>query len=473
MKDYFVPFDSLPVSERIFLFKNFCAKKIQHVYRDKKEFELDKKKQEAAKKILKCWRNFSDRRLFLYYRDLIKLAAEGDAAGVLKTINPVEAGLIDQAIDAEVMFRLAGPTFPPTLVYKIIFHNPHTDLCLLAPRDYYGEKKRQLQKDREEEQHLKEYAHSRTATLKKGFKRASIENALIEHGVFPPPPTYKKSTISSSGTGKKSLTYSSTMPRLHEGDEYVVTMLGADGNVSHAAVYSEGASEPLLWYQGDVSNKWREVATGEILGNYLIRNRKRISQKGISATELRTLSHSIYRKTFDPKTSGYEYQGSLSMEGRARAMLKKRRSRQRKWIGAFKKLKIAEQKVDEEGSKLIDWSESLDFMNYVKEWESMASFSIQKSPAKFKEIRMADDLGYTSSNRQEEMLDKIGAELDEEERMDRELKLKKQREIERDIERDKQEQELRGEYVIPLRGVEILKSREHVGRVLGDEKLFE
>lgn len=90
----------------------------------------------AAVIIQRAWRSHNNRRIFAYYRGLVAFKDKGDAALMLKAVNPREAALLDLALGAHVRFRLGGPMFPPTVYYKIFTHRALVDVCAFAPRDY-------------------------------------------------------------------------------------------------------------------------------------------------------------------------------------------------------------------------------------------------------------------------------------------------------------------------------------------------
>lgn len=60
---------------------------------------------------------------------------------MLRTINPVEASLIDKASNVHVRFRLGGEAFPPLIYYKIYVNAGLCDLNSFAPRDYTAVRK--------------------------------------------------------------------------------------------------------------------------------------------------------------------------------------------------------------------------------------------------------------------------------------------------------------------------------------------
>lgn len=91
---------------------------------------------EAVRVIARAWQQFSDIRIYRYYRDLIKFRERGDPGLMLKCINPTEASLVDAAAGVHVRFRLGGDQFPPVIYYKIFIHNSLVDVNSFAPRDY-------------------------------------------------------------------------------------------------------------------------------------------------------------------------------------------------------------------------------------------------------------------------------------------------------------------------------------------------
>ena len=91
---------------------------------------------EAAGRLQRAWRRYTNVRIFCYYRDLIRFRNVGDPALLLKCINPKEASLIEPAAGIHVRFRLGGEIFPPNIYYKIYTHKPLCDVGAFAPRDY-------------------------------------------------------------------------------------------------------------------------------------------------------------------------------------------------------------------------------------------------------------------------------------------------------------------------------------------------
>lgn len=96
----------------------------------------DNPRHAAARRIQRCWRGMSSKRVMVYFVNLIKFREQGNPARLLRSVNPREAGLLDAATGAHVRFRLGGLDWPPKVYYKIYTHAAVTDICAYAPRDY-------------------------------------------------------------------------------------------------------------------------------------------------------------------------------------------------------------------------------------------------------------------------------------------------------------------------------------------------
>eukprot|EP00033_Pygsuia_biforma_P002856 GCRY01003151.1.p1 GENE.GCRY01003151.1~~GCRY01003151.1.p1 ORF type:complete len:459 (+),score=77.90 GCRY01003151.1:221-1597(+) len=117
-------------------FYSVAAVTIQRMWRSYRYRAVDLVQVRAVQTIQLAWRRFSNRQIFLYYRDLIRYHELGDPGYMLKCINPREAALFDIAAGIHVRFRLAGAKFPPFIVYKVFTHRPTCDVNSFAPRDY-------------------------------------------------------------------------------------------------------------------------------------------------------------------------------------------------------------------------------------------------------------------------------------------------------------------------------------------------
>lgn len=87
-------------------------------------------------RVQRCWRSFTNRRIFAYLKETLLFREQGDPRELLRCINPREASQFDVAARIHVRFRLGGTLFPPAIYYKIYTHAPVTDVGAFAPRDY-------------------------------------------------------------------------------------------------------------------------------------------------------------------------------------------------------------------------------------------------------------------------------------------------------------------------------------------------
>ncbi len=117
---------------RIMLFKRYGA----HIFIRNGKIRYLNEKEDAAIRIQRCWKRFVNRHIFKFYRNLIAYRERMDPYVVLRSVNPTESGLMDVASGLHVRFRLGGSTFPPVVYYKIYTHNPVVDINAFAPRDY-------------------------------------------------------------------------------------------------------------------------------------------------------------------------------------------------------------------------------------------------------------------------------------------------------------------------------------------------
>ena len=81
---------------------------------------MDSTMQRAARKILKMWQSFRDRRVFAYLRHAVCRAEVSLTHQVLRKIAPIEAFILrDPTLHARLRFRFGGSSFPPVILYKI------------------------------------------------------------------------------------------------------------------------------------------------------------------------------------------------------------------------------------------------------------------------------------------------------------------------------------------------------------------
>ncbi|CAL8311745.1 unnamed protein product [Merluccius merluccius] len=92
--------------------------------------------QRAARVIQIAWRRHVDLRVYAYLKRTISFSHHGDPQGLLRSVNPREAALLDAAAGVYIRFRLGGVQFPPSIYYKIFTYRPIVDMCASSPKDY-------------------------------------------------------------------------------------------------------------------------------------------------------------------------------------------------------------------------------------------------------------------------------------------------------------------------------------------------
>lgn len=94
----------------------------------------------AAQMIQLCWRQYCNKRIYRYFRDLVTKNLKGAPYDLLRSIIPNESHLLDRASGVHVRFRLGGRIFPPKVYFKIYTHRPLCDVNSFAPRNYVSER---------------------------------------------------------------------------------------------------------------------------------------------------------------------------------------------------------------------------------------------------------------------------------------------------------------------------------------------
>ncbi|GBG23937.1 Hypothetical Protein FCC1311_001562 [Hondaea fermentalgiana] len=137
------PFNDIAETED-FVIYHVAALQIQRAFRDHYEARLypmlrDTRPIElhqAARFIQRCWKRFCDRAAFLARLDILRFRNNQDPALLLRSINPGEAQLFDKAARIVLRFRFGGRAFPPQIYYKVFTQAPLCDVGAFAPRDY-------------------------------------------------------------------------------------------------------------------------------------------------------------------------------------------------------------------------------------------------------------------------------------------------------------------------------------------------
>jgi len=122
---------------------HIAAMEIQYLWRAYRRYRIEKTKRRYAKSevrgaliVQRRWRRYADKKIYIYFRDLIRFRNAGDPYEMLKSVSPSDAGLCDVATKMFVRFRLGGYTFPPTIYYKVFTNGSVCDVNAFAPRNY-------------------------------------------------------------------------------------------------------------------------------------------------------------------------------------------------------------------------------------------------------------------------------------------------------------------------------------------------
>jgi hypothetical protein len=296
---------------------------LRDLYRRRAPMEVGR----AAVVLQRAWRAFSDRRVFAYYRSIIQFRDRGDAASMLRAINPREAALLDLAAGAHVRFRLGGASFPPTVFYKIFVHRPLVDMCAFSPRVY---------------------------TL----DAAQMPTAAQLHNRMPGErPGARGGKKSGRGNGRPG----GGGPNGKGGATPRHAPSGGDGG-PNAGRTGDG------WYRRVENNNWRAVQVGVIRG---------VTEPVASADEGKPFHHSRLVRRAD-----VEKRRKVRRREWMRAMYKRgleEQARQNTALGDYRREYgdnfVIDESQEDEAHDLLQWTESLDFNAYVDNWAALGTTS--------------------------------------------------------------------------------------------------
>ncbi|KAJ1452478.1 hypothetical protein M885DRAFT_526819 [Pelagophyceae sp. CCMP2097] len=269
----------------------------------------------AAAALQDVWRRFTNKKIFRYYRDLIRFRLVGDPASLLRTINPGEANFMDKATGLHVRFRLGGASFPPMMYYKIYLHRPLCDVGAFAPRDYTTSK-----------------PFPQTARHTKQESKAE-----------------SKSRFGSSFTGK-----SATQASLRVGGTYfgaVVNDVGPDGTAN--------------WYRRVENNAWRPITNSALAEIYA-------PPDGLFGNEAAA-------QALVQRGRPFHYLFSVRAGDRVRMRKEKKRRwlAQLYRDGLAKEKDDQKAPLDWDGDShvedLLEWTQDLDYDEYLQNWASLAT----------------------------------------------------------------------------------------------------
>jgi hypothetical protein len=265
----------------------------------------------AVRKIQNLWRRYTNRRIFFYYRDLIKFRNAGDPALMLRCINPREASLLDSAAGVHIRFRLGGSSFPPVILYKVYTHKPLCDVNAFAPRDYSVSKS----------------------------KGAKYEN-----------------NHSNSGKQKNK--------RWRTSSNYLQV-----GNARFETKYGDSYDDDDgSWYQRNDMNNWRPVAAGVLQEADMLpeqRNLKSLRKRFHYSRQVRKQD-----KVASQKRKKRQWMMKLYKEGLASNKdFPQGKKKTTKTI--FRRRK--QDNWEEQAEELLEWSSALDFDEYLQEWTGLGT----------------------------------------------------------------------------------------------------
>jgi len=339
------------------------------------------KRKPGAHSIQNAWRRYTSRRIFQYYRDLIRFRNAGNPALMLRSINPREASLFDEAAGIVLRFRLGGESFPPLIYYKIFTKSPLCDVNAFAPRNYVKSKqytsgsKANNHKSFEQIQKEKQQHMSQTA-LELGKKTKTIR-----HGGDGRSKTISKKKYQQLKKNKKNRNNGNSRSRsIRVGRSEFATKYADDGDEEHQYNTNDDFKEEeiLYAYERKENNGWRSV-TLEILidsdEDPKKRKIKKLGQRFHYSRQVRKEDKMIARKQKKRKWMMKMYREGLAKErpevlaaaaGRGGSM------------NMQLEVDFDGDNWEEEAENLLEWSNELDFDSYLNEWGQIGTSTDQR-----------------------------------------------------------------------------------------------
>ena len=288
---------------------------------------------------------------------------------MLRSINPREASLFDEAAGIVLRFRLGGASFPPLIYYKIFTKAPLCDVNAFAPRDY-----------------VKSKMYHNASTVNNWGGTASKSNTQQHMSQLDLDLGNKTKTVRRGGDGR-----SRTVPkkRRHQQQssirvgrsQFATKYADEDGDNDSGVEYSYGSEhknsdEVLFAYQREENNGWRSV-TLEILiesdEDPMQKKMKHLQDKFHYSRQVRKEDKLIARKKKKRKWMMNMYREGLAKErpevlaaaaGRGGGDLELHHNLEVDFNGEH---------WEEEAKHLLEWSEELDFDAYCNDWSSIGT----------------------------------------------------------------------------------------------------
>jgi hypothetical protein len=300
---------------------------------------------------------------------LIRFRNAGNPALMLRSINPREASLFDEAAGIVLRFRLGGASFPPLIYYKIFTKAPLCDVNAFAPRDYVKTKMyhnaatvnnwKNQTTNKNKEQHMSQLDLDLGNTTTK-----------IRRGGDGRSKTILKKRRNGGGNRGGSIRVGRSQFATKYADEDDKEMYDPNN-----------PNEDLLFaYEREENNGWRSV-TLEVLmeADEEDPNKKKV------------------RKMLGTK---FHYSRQVRKEDKMRA----RKNKKRKWMMKMYQEGLAKERPEvlaaaaggqhyntnlevdfngehweEEAENLLEWSETLDFDTYLNDWTQIGTSADQRT----------------------------------------------------------------------------------------------
>jgi hypothetical protein len=290
---------------------------------------------------------------------------------MLRSINPREASLFDEAAGIVLRFRLGGESFPPLIYYKIFTKSSLCDVNAFAPRDYVRSKQYQLAATVNNHAAEKIKQHMSQTALELGKKNKTVRRGGDGRS--------RTAVQKPRGGGSIRVGRSEFSTKYADEDNYETK-------------YTE-AGEVLFAYEREENNGWRSV-TLEVLTDAdedpTKRKVRNMGQRFHYSRQVRREDKMIARKHKKRKWMMKMYREGLAKE-RPEILAAA--------AGRGGSMHMQQLEVDfdgdnweEEAANLLEWSETLDFDSYLNEWTQIGTSADQRG----KVDEMIDELSRSS-----------------------------------------------------------------------------
>jgi hypothetical protein len=338
------------------------------------------KRKPGVHSIQNAWRRYTSRRIFQYYRDLIKFRNAGNPALMLRSINPREASLFDEAAGIVLRFRLGGASFPPLIYYKIFTKAPLCDVNAFAPRDYVKSKmyhnaatvnnwnNEESKRDKEQRMSRLNFHKKKKVYRRGGDGRLKIRKMKNDNGIV--------------GSGS-----------IRVGRSQFATKYADEADIE-----DRDGEEVLFAYEREENNGWRSV-TLEVLVDAdedpIKKKIRKMQSKFHYSRQVRKEDKMIARKQKKRKWMMKMYREGLAKERPevlAAAAGRGGNDMNHGYMKDHLEVDFNGDHWEEEAENLLEWSETLDFDSYLNDWKQIGTSTNQRSNVN----HLIDDLSRSS-----------------------------------------------------------------------------